>query len=184
MRVTECRDVDRVRILGMYADLADVARVLEPEMRPRLTGVGRAIHTVAVRNVAADAAFAHTDVDHVRVGLRDRDRADGRALEEPVGGVLPVLAAVHRLPDPTAGRSEVEGVAIPRVTGNGGDAPAAIRAGVPPLEAIEEVRDLSRRRARAARGRRGTTFCWHDVPPRCASVAIENLVLLATLCPA
>ena len=48
MRVPERRDVDGVGILGMDAELADVARALEPEVRPGLARVGRAIHAVAV----------------------------------------------------------------------------------------------------------------------------------------
>ena len=48
MRVPERRDVDGVGILGMDAELADVARALEPEVRPRLARIGRAVHAVAV----------------------------------------------------------------------------------------------------------------------------------------
>src|SRR5687767_4595668 len=59
VRVPERRDVRRVGILGMDADLADVARLLEAEMRPGLARVRRAVHAVTVRDVAADAALAH-----------------------------------------------------------------------------------------------------------------------------
>ena len=48
MRVPERRDVHGVGILGMDAELPDVARALEPEVRPGLARVGRAIHAVAV----------------------------------------------------------------------------------------------------------------------------------------
>jgi hypothetical protein len=75
MRVSERRDVHRVVIFGMDADLTDVARVLEAEMRPGLARIGRAVHAVAMRHVPADAALAHADVDDVRVGPRDSDRA-------------------------------------------------------------------------------------------------------------
>src|SRR5207244_11773661 len=184
LRVHRRLCVRGIVVLVAQADLRELALVLEPEVRPRLAGIGRAGHTVAVRYVAADAALAHAHVDHVRVGLRDRDRTDGRALEESVGRVLPVLAAIHRLPHAAAGRAEIEGVAIPRIARNGTDPTAAIRARATPFEPIEEVRGFSRSRGRTARGRRGTTFCWHELPPRYASVAIENLVLLATLCPA
>ena len=48
--------------------------------------------------------LAHPGVDHVRVRLRDRDRADGARLEELVRDRLPARAAVRRLPDAAPGR--------------------------------------------------------------------------------
>src|SRR6202022_3118055 len=59
VRVSERGDVGRVGILRMHPDLADVPRVLESEMRPRLAAVGRAVRPVPVRDVAADAGLAH-----------------------------------------------------------------------------------------------------------------------------
>src|SRR5581483_110106 len=164
VRVPERRDVDGVRVAGMHADLADVARALEPQVRPGRARVGRAVHPVAVRHVAADAALAHPDVDHVRVALGDRDRADRRALEEPVRDVLPVVAAVAGLPHATAGRAEIEGVAGARVAGHGSHAPAAERAGLPPFELVEDAggRAAARGAVRARRACRARTARGHD----------------------
>src|SRR5207302_2653581 len=150
------RDVRGIRVARVHADPADVSRVIQAQMRPGLPRVGRAIHAVTVRDVAADAALAHPDVDHVRVRLRDADAADGRAFEKAIGRVLPVLPAVLRLPDAPAGRAEVEGVAVVRITDDGRDAAAAVGSGVTPFEMIEEARDLFLGAARTA-SRRGRT---------------------------
>src|SRR5207247_6397025 len=93
--------------------------------------------------VAADAGFAHARVCDVRVAGRDRDRADGRALEEAVAHVAPVDPAVGRLPDAAAARAEVEGVPIARIAGHRLDPPATERPELPPLQSIE--RDSGRR---------------------------------------
>src|SRR4051812_14111649 len=161
MGVTERRDVCGVRVLGVDADLADVAGVFETEVGPGLPGVGRSIDPVTVRHVPADAAFAHSDVDHVRIGLCHGDRADRRALEEPVGRVFPVLATVHGFPDAATGRAEVEGAPLARIARDGCDAATAVWAGRTPLETVEKVADFSRAGSGAARDRAGTTFCWH-----------------------
>src|SRR5579884_1467543 len=98
VRVAQRRDVDHVRVRGMDADLGDVANLGKAQMLPGRAGVGGLPHAVAVRDVAADGRLAHADVDHVRVGRGDGDGADRRALEEAVGDVLPVDAAVGGLP--------------------------------------------------------------------------------------
>src|SRR5438132_4662334 len=165
-RLPAGRAVRGVRILRVDADLTDVARLLEPEMRPGLAGVGRPVDDITVRDVAADAALAHSNIDDVRIGQGDGDAANGRAFEEAIARVLPVLAAVHRLPHAAAGRAEVERVAILGIRCDRTHAPAAIRTCTAPFELVEEVRDLARRAGRAARGI-GATLCGHGSPPRC-----------------
>lgn len=59
-------------------------------------------------DVATDAGFAHADVDDVGVGGRDGNGANGGALEEAVGDILPVYAAVDCFPDAAAGGAEIE----------------------------------------------------------------------------
>ena len=78
-------------------------------MRPRAARVGGLVDAVAVRrHDAADGVLAHADVDDVRVGGRDRDRADRRGLHLAVGDVGPRAAAVGGLPDAAADAAEVE----------------------------------------------------------------------------
>src|SRR5438067_1312065 len=56
MRVAQCGHVYHVRVGWMDADLGDVAGIGQSEMAPGLAGVRRAVHAVAMRHVAADAA--------------------------------------------------------------------------------------------------------------------------------
>ena len=56
-----------------------------PTVGPGLAAVAGPVDAVAVRDVVADAGLAGAGVDHVRVGRRDRDRADGRGREVAVG---------------------------------------------------------------------------------------------------
>ena len=77
-RVAHRRDEHAVGIARVDDDARDVPRVVEAEVRPRLAGVGRAIHAVAVGPVFAQVGLAAADVDDVRIGRRDRDRADRR----------------------------------------------------------------------------------------------------------
>ena len=59
-------------------------------------------------------------------------------LEEAVGDVLPVRAAVGRLPDAAARRAEVEDLLVDGIAGDGDDAPAAERPDQAPFERVEE----------------------------------------------
>ena len=85
----------------------DGQRLLEPDVRPGLAGVGRLVDAVALEHVAAQLGLAHPDVDDVRVRLGDGDRADRGGLEEAIGDGTPRQAAVGRLPQPAAGGAEV-----------------------------------------------------------------------------
>src|SRR5206468_7787739 len=62
-RVAHRRDVDEIGIVRMDADARDVARVFEADVLPRLAGVRRLPHAIAVRDVSADRLLAGTDVD-------------------------------------------------------------------------------------------------------------------------
>jgi hypothetical protein len=90
-------DVDDVGAAGVDVDRPDLLRLLEPHVAPRLAGILRHPHTVAVRHVAADARLATANPHDVGVFRIDGDGADGTA-EVLVG---------HRLPvDPTIGGLE------------------------------------------------------------------------------
>ena len=51
------RHKDRVRILRVNANLADVARVFQADMLPAAPGVGGLVNTVAMRDINADRRF-------------------------------------------------------------------------------------------------------------------------------
>jgi hypothetical protein len=138
-RVAEGGDVDEVRIIRMHADAPDVAGVAEPHVGPAAAGVGGAVHAVAVRHVAANARLAGAGVDHVGIGGRDGHRADGGRLEEAVGDVLPVGAAVGRLPDAARAGAEVEDHGLDGIAGDGHRPAAAVGAHETPLKRVEET---------------------------------------------
>ena len=118
----------------MDADAGDVAGVLEAEVRPGCAGVVGAVYAVAVGEVYADAGLAHARIHDVGVRLGDGDRADRGGVEEAVGYVLPVRAAVGGLPDAAADRTEVEDARVDGVTGDGDDAPGPVGPDAPPFE--------------------------------------------------
>ena len=66
-----------------------------------------AVDAVARQDVAADARLAGADEDEVGVGFRHRDRAHRRRRDLEVCDGVPIVAAVGRLPEASAGRAEV-----------------------------------------------------------------------------
>src|SRR4051794_29637727 len=54
VRMTECADIDEVRIRRMDTDLADIARLGEAHMPPRPPAVHGFVDTVAMRDIATD----------------------------------------------------------------------------------------------------------------------------------
>src|SRR6185369_3226201 len=95
-----------VRIPRVYDDAGDLARLREAEGVPRLAGIGALEDAVAMRGITAQCVFAGADVDDVRIGRVDGDRAD-RAAEVFVGDRLPGVAAVGGLHDAAAGGARV-----------------------------------------------------------------------------
>ena len=74
--MAEGRDVHDIGVPWIDADLGDRLGVVETDVRPCLASVRAAIHTVALHDVAAKFRFAHSDVDHIRIGLGDGNGAD------------------------------------------------------------------------------------------------------------
>ena len=63
--MAERGDIHHVRIRRMHADLGDVLRLGEADVRPRLASVRGLVGTVALNDVAADIRLARADVDDV-----------------------------------------------------------------------------------------------------------------------
>jgi hypothetical protein len=150
--VAEGGDPDDIRIGGMDADLADLARLAQPDMGPGAAGVGRAVDAVAVGDVGADRRLPRPGVDHIRIGRRHRQRPDRGRFQEPVRDRPPVRAAVGRLPDPTRHRAEVVGIGIARRPRHGHDAPAPERPDAAPAQQVVEIESLG-------------IGCRHEPPP-------------------
>ena len=113
VQMPDRRDEHDVRILRIDGDLADVLRVVEADVRPRLSGVGGLVHAVAVAHRVAQRRFAAADVHRVRRGRRDRDRADRRHGLR-VEHRRPHAPRVDRLPHAAVHRAEIEFVRPPR----------------------------------------------------------------------
>src|SRR2546422_10960557 len=69
--MAEGSDEGDIRIRGMDDDGADVAGVLQADVVPSLAAVVRTIDAIAEGDVAADASFARTNVNHVGIGIGD-----------------------------------------------------------------------------------------------------------------
>ena len=74
--VSECSDIDRVGVVGMHEDLADVAGLLEPDVGPGRAAVAAAVDAVAVADIDPDGRLARAGIDDVGVGFSYRQRAD------------------------------------------------------------------------------------------------------------
>src|SRR5260370_3044846 len=67
--------VNDVGVGRMHYDAADVMRLLQPEVNPRLARVHRFVDTVTPRGTLPVIGFAHADVHDGRVRRRDGDIA-------------------------------------------------------------------------------------------------------------
>src|SRR5215475_4784325 len=108
-------------------------------MRPGFACVSGPVDAVAMGDVAANGRLAHAHVDHIGVGWRDSDPADGGASEVAVGNVLPEEPSICGLPDAATCGAEVEGVIVVRVARDGNNATAAVGADAAPLQGGEQV---------------------------------------------
>ncbi len=132
--MAESGDEYDVWIRGMDDEFADVPGVLQSDIGPGLPGVIRTIDAVAEGDISADAGFAGSRVNDVRIGIRDRDAADGRGSLFFEKGI-PGDAAVRGLPDAARDGAKVISIGL---TGNAGDgqcAAAAKRTDQTPLHA-------------------------------------------------
>ena len=144
--VALCGDPDDVRVIGVNTDLADLADVIETDMRPALSGVRRLVYAVTLgRHRVPERRLAHADNDNVRVRRRDGDGANSGAAEVLVRYRLPGRTGVHRLPH-AAGRAHVVHVRILAHADGHHRAAAAVRPDHAGFEAVEECPLLSGRR--------------------------------------
>jgi hypothetical protein len=135
---TERRDENDVRIVRVNQNASDLARIVEADMGPRLSGVGGFVHAVAEGDLRAHVGFARTDIDNVGIGRRDINRAyrrNGLGIEH--GG--PSAARVFRLPHATADRAEVKRVRMARNSGNTVATAAAERPNHAPVQSRIKV---------------------------------------------
>jgi hypothetical protein len=125
--VAERGHVRHVRVARIEHDARDLLRLLEPDVLPRLAGVGGLPHSVAVRHVAANRILAAADPDYIGILLVDGNGADAAA-EVGVAHRYGGLAAVGGFPDTTARGAEVVLSWTRDRTGNGDDSTGGIGA--------------------------------------------------------
>src|SRR5262249_32267992 len=110
--LTDRRHVRDVRILRVDLQLRDLADFAQPDVRPRLAGVGRLVDAASDDDVRSDGFAAGAHVDHVRIRIRDVDRADRSGRDLAVGDWQPGDPVVLGLPDAAARRAHIEDVRL------------------------------------------------------------------------
>ena len=133
-----CHEHD-VGILGVDADLRDVAGFLEPHVGPCLSAIGRLVDPVSRCQVLSRQRFARADVHHGGVRQGHVDRPYRRRLEETVGDVPPVGARVLGLPDAAVTRAEVKDEGILGISNHRRRPAPSMRADLTPLQRRQEV---------------------------------------------
>ena len=134
-----CRDPGRVAVAGVNTDAREVLRGLETKVGPRLPGVVRAVHTIALLNVAADLRLTRADVYHVRVGFADLYRTHRRTGDLVVGDVGPRRAGIGGLPQTSTAGAEVVFERPGLAAGDSGAATATRRADVLPAQILIQL---------------------------------------------
>src|SRR5215469_231192 len=74
--VSQCGDVDDIRILRVNDHPSDRVSIAKSRVFPGLAGVDGFVHAIAHHDVSTDAGFAGADIDHIRVGWSDGDSPD------------------------------------------------------------------------------------------------------------
>src|SRR5262249_36605637 len=109
--VAEHGHVGDVWILRVDPDVAYEASFRQADVLPRLARVGRLVHSVTERHVAARARRSGAHVNDARVRFGDVDGADGPDADLSVGHWDPLRAGVGRL-EHTARGAHIEDLRI------------------------------------------------------------------------
>src|SRR5260370_5174481 len=114
-------DEGNIGIGGMDNDGANVASVFQSDVVPGFAAIVRTVDAVTERDIAANAGFAITDINYIRIGIGDGNSADGR------GGLLleewiPVVARIGGFPDAAGDSAKIESVGLARDSGYSNDA--------------------------------------------------------------
>ena len=117
VRVPKRSNVDDVRIARMDQHAADLPGISKADILPRVASVGRLVHAVAEGDRGSHVRLARADVDHLGIGGRHRDPADGGDMLA-VENRRPGDACVRGLPHASSHRPEVKRVGIARNAGD------------------------------------------------------------------
>src|ERR1039458_9402980 len=97
-----------VGVARIDPDPRNVLRIFQSDMLPCLAAIGRLVNSIAIRDIAAQAGLARTDIDHVWIRFRHGNRADRRD-HALVGNRLPAYAAIGGAPHASGNAAEVVG---------------------------------------------------------------------------
>jgi hypothetical protein len=131
--MTERRDEEAMWIARIDDDRTNLACIAQAEVLPRPARVGRFVDAVADRQVRTLQSLAAPDVDDLRIGRRDGDRADrlGRLIVEDR---RPGVAVVGGLPDAAVVHADVKNVGLLNDARRADRPSAAERPDVPPAQ--------------------------------------------------
>jgi hypothetical protein len=135
--MAERGDEQPVRILRVDVDHRDHLRVVETEMRPGLSGVGRLVDAVADGEVRPNDAGSRTDIDDVRIRRRD-----AMAPIEPSAGYRRAAATSSRSrrpPNAAVVEADIERRSAGSALRRARDADRRRRPDLPPVQVGERI---------------------------------------------
>ncbi len=132
VRMAERGDEEPVGVRGVHVDHGDHLAVAKTEVHPGLASISGFVDTVTHGEIRSDDAGARADVDDVRVGGGDRDRAD-RTGWLVVEQRYPSRTVISRAPHAAVIEPDVEEIGL---AGYAGQRPGAPRAGGPDLPPV------------------------------------------------
>ena len=115
-------------------DPADVPRFSQADMLPAAPAIAGFVDAIAMRDIAADGAFAHAGIDDLRVGRRDSQCAHRRRVEIAIADIAPIQAAIAGLPDSARASAEIEGLPVLWIARHRHHTPATMRSDATPFQ--------------------------------------------------
>ena len=150
-RVTHRGDEHDVGVTRIDEDRADVPGLLKADRRPGRARVFGLEDSFARRSVVARGHLPRPDVDRLRVGRGDRQRADRR--RPVIEDRRPGSSRIGRLPDAAPRRAEVERLRLLRDTRGDGAPSRAVRPDEPEGQTVQHgVGNGGRREGRRSQG--------------------------------
>jgi hypothetical protein len=132
------RDKQPVRIFGIDIDMRDHLRFAQSQMTPRLSGIGGFVHAVADREIGANDPGAGPDIDHIGIGGRHRNGADG-AGGRVVKNRTPIRTVVRGAPHAAIVEADVKHVRLGGHTRQRARAPGAHGTDLSPVHGRKQI---------------------------------------------
>ena len=122
--MTEHRDKQPVGIVRIDTDPGNLLPLAQAKVGPGLPCVRGLVHTIARGQIGPVQSFAAADVDHIWIGGRYRDGADGTGWLVIEDGI-PRPAVVVALPNAAVHRTEIENIWLADNASCGSRSPSA-----------------------------------------------------------